>query len=115
MEKQNLFFDAGKSLVLSENIENDPRFGSYINKHGAEFSDRDFAKAIRLTESLMLPKNQKQLSDAKTEFERGWMAGQSERFQIEAITQDALKRKMHEKTIALISKERQRIAKELFR
>lgn len=106
------FYNAGKTLVLLEGIEH--HFGAYINKHGAVFTEPDFRKAIRMSESIRMPKTESEIAVAKEQFERGWTDGQSERFQVEAITADAIARRMMEKTIALISKERQIIAKKIF-
>jgi hypothetical protein len=107
------FYDAGRRLVLSEGIELDPRLGHYVSRPGAIFAENDFRKALRMTNSNA-PKTAKSTTAAKEAFENGWKDGQVERFQLEAIRQDVLIRRMHERTIALISKERQRIAKELF-
>lgn len=113
MDTSTSFYDAGKKLILSQGIESDPRIGHYVAKHGAVFAENDFRKAL-MNESIELPKNTKAITAAKKDFERGWKDGQVERFQIEAITQEAIVRRMHDKTMALISKERQRIAKNLF-
>lgn len=114
MDDLTRFYDAGKRLVLSEGIEQDPRLGHYVSRPGAIFAENDFRKALKMTESNTLPKTAKGQTAAKESFEHGWKDGQSERFQLEALQQDVLIRRMHEKTIALISRERQRIAKELF-
>jgi len=111
MEQPTNFYDLGKHLVLSEAVDENSKFGHYLNSPGPAFAIKDFRQ---LAESLKLPTSTKAFTAAKQAFERGWKDGQVERFQENNIIKDAVVRAMHERTVRMIAKERKRIAQELF-